>query len=239
MLRIRLSRVGRKNQPFFKIVVIPKSAPPKGGKFRDQVGTYDPVNKDVTIDSEKARKWIAQGAQPSETVHNLFIKHGVIRGRKVAVHDKDPVEPEEKKEETKEEKETEEKKEVKAEEKKEESKEEKPKEEKSEKEEEKEEQAKEEKEEKKESKEEKETEEKKEEPKEKSKKEEPKKEEKENKKEKKEGLESLELSTRISNALEDAGIDSLKTLKAKSKEELSEVKGLGKKSIEEIMEKLK
>jgi small subunit ribosomal protein S16 len=198
MLKIRLSRVGRKNQPFFKIVVIPKSAPPKGGKFRDQVGTYDPVNKDVTIDSEKARKWIAQGAQPSETVHNLFIKHGVIRGRKVAVHDKDPVEPEEKKEETKEEKE-----------------------------------------EKKESKEEKETEEKKEEPKEKSKKEEPKKEEKENKKEKKEGLESLELSTRISNALEDAGIDSLKTLKAKSKEELSEVKGLGKKSIEEIMEKLK
>ncbi len=231
MLKIRLSRVGRRNQPFFKIVVIPKSAPPKGGKFRDQVGTYDPVNKEVTIDEEKARKWIAQGAQPSDTVHNLFIKHGVIRGRKVAVHDQEPIEPEEKaeeKEETKEEpkkQKVEDKKEEKGTEVKDGKKEEK----------------KEKPESKKEEKETKEKEEDKEEPKEKKTK--GKTEEKEEKKEPKEekagGLDSLELSTRITNALEDAGIDTVEKLKKKSADELSEVKGLGKKSIEEIMDTLK
>lgn len=224
MLKIRLSRVGRRNQPFFKIVVIPKSAPPKGGKFKEQIGTHDPVNKETVIDEEKARKWMAQGAKPSDTVHNLFVKHGIMRGRKVAVHDKDPVEPkeepkEEKKEEAKEEPKEEKKEEKKTEEKEEPKKEEKKEEPKEEKKEEKKEEAK---------KEEKKTEEKEE-----------KKEKEEPKKEKAKGLDSLELSTRITNALEDAGIDSVEKLKGKTKEELSEVKGLGKKSIEEIMDTLK
>ncbi|MGM0439472.1 MAG: 30S ribosomal protein S16, partial [Patescibacteria group bacterium] len=133
MLRIRLSRVGRKKQPFFKIVVIPRGAGTKSRNFRDEVGTHDPVNKETIIDADKARGWIAKGAQPTDTVHNLFVKYGVITGRKVEAHDKDPVEPEEKPEE-KEEKQ-EEKKETKEEESKEEPKEEEDKEDEEEKEE--------------------------------------------------------------------------------------------------------
>ncbi len=214
MLKIRLSRVGRKKQPFFKIVVIPKSRPPKGGRFTDQVGTYDPVNKDVSIDKDKARGWIAKGAKPSGTVHNLFVKYGVLTGKKVKVHDKDPVEPEPKKPEE------EEKEESKAE-----------KEEEKEKKEE-------------EGKDEKESEKKKNEPKKKedSKKEEKdsdKKEEKGKKDKKDEGLDSLDLTTRIVNALEEAGIKTVEELKKKKKEELEEIKGLGEKSIEKILEIIK
>ncbi len=241
MLKIRLSRVGRKKQPFFKIVVIPKSAPPKGGRFRDEVGTHDPVNKETIIDADRARGWIAKGAQPSDTVHNLFIKHGIITGKKIEVHaGEEPIEAEpEKEEKAEEEPKKEEKKEEKAE-KTEEKQEEKPeeKEVKKEKSEPKKEEKKEDKPEEKEKKEEKEV--KKEKSEEKPKKED-KEEAKEEKKEDKggKGLDSLDLTTRIINALEDAGIDTVEKLKKKSKEELAEVDGLGEKSIEKITEELK
>ncbi len=195
MLKIRFSRAGRKKQPFFKIVVIPKSAPPTGSKFRDQVGTYDPVTKDVQIDHDKARAWIARGAQPSDTVHNLFIKYGVITGKKVKVHDKDPVEPEEEKIEEEMNIESSVKKEQKEEVKEEEVKEDK---------------------------------EKKEEENEKS-----------DKEEKGKSLEDLDFGARINNALEEAGIKSVEDLKGKTKEELAEIKGLGEKSIEAIMDEIK
>jgi len=183
MLKIRLSRVGRKKQPFFKIVVIPKRGPSKGGKFRDEVGTHDPVNKETTINEEKVRAWMAKGAQPSDTVYNLLVKNNIIVGRKKKVHDKDPVEPEPKKvEENKEEKEKEEPKKV-----------------------------------------------------EENKEEESKTEEKTSDSD----LKSLDFTSRIINALEDAGVDSLEKLKKKSEEDLSEIKGLGKKSIEKIMDELK
>ncbi len=205
MLRIRLSRVGRKKQPFFKIVVIPKSAAAKSRTFKDEVGTHDPVNKETVIDAEKTRSWIAKGAQPTDTVHNLLVKHGVITGRKKKVHDKDPVEA--KKEEKP--KEDEEKKETKEEEKEED--------EDGDKEEEKE-----------------DTDE------EKGKQEdEDKEEEKQEKKEEDNDLNSLDLTTRIINSLEDAGIDTVEKLKEKSEDELKEVKGLGPKSIEKIMEVIK
>ncbi len=228
MLKIRLSRVGRKKQPFFKIVVIPKSAPPKGGRFRDQVGTHDPVNKETIIDHEKARAWIAKGAQPSGTVHNLFIKHGVITGRKVEVHDKDPIEAKPDKEAEDKKKESEEK--AEKIDKKETEKSEEEKEEKSEKAE-KEKDAKEEPEKKDNTKKEVKEENKKEEEK-------PKENKKEEKEEKKE-LDSLNLTTRITNALKDAGIDTVEKLRKKSKEELAEIDGLGEKSIEKIIEELK
>lgn len=248
MLRIRLSRVGRKNQPFFKIVVIPRSAPTTGGNFKAELGTHDPVNNETTIDHEEARSWIAKGAQPTDTVHNLFIKHGVITGRKVSVHDKEPVEPKEEepkdekkkkttKKETKEDK-KEEKKETKKETSKEDKKEEKEIKEKAKTKDKKEDTDKKEK-----------TEKKKEENEEgsKKKKKEIDKKETKDKKEKEEAddqekggdLESLGLTTRITNALEDAEIDSVEKLKEKSEDELSEVKGLGKKSIEKIVDALK
>jgi|GEM_PF-999456 len=217
MLRIRLSRVGRKNQTFFKIVVMPKSGPPKGGDFRDEIGTHDPVNKETVIDSEKARGWLAKGAQPSDTVYNLFVKHGVIAGRKREVHDKDPVEPKEEKPKKDKKEDTEK---VKEEEKKEDTEEVKE-------------------EEKKEDTEEVKEEEKKEDT------EEVKEEDPEGEQapvgagEEKKGLEDLDLTTRIINALEDEGIDTVEKLKSKSEKDLSEIKGLGKKSIEKIQKEIK
>ena len=234
MLRIRLSRVGRKKQPFFKIVVIPRSAGTKSRNFRDEVGTHDPVNKETTIDEEKARGWIAKGAQPTDTVHNLFVKHGVITGRKKEAHDKDPVEPEPKEEKTEKE-EKEEKKETKEEVKKEEETEGKESEE--EKPEEKEEGAEKEEEKKEESEDEEDEEEAEEtEDEEEVKDEEDKEETEEEKEGKGDDLNSLDLTTRIINSLEDAGIDTVEKLKEKSEDELKEVKGVGPKSIEKIME---
>ena len=227
MLRIRLSRAGRKKQPFFKIVVIPRGAGTKSRNYKAEVGTHDPVNKETTINADVARKWLARGAQPTDTVHNLFVKHGIITGRKKEAHDKDPVEPEPKEEEQKEEeqpKETEEKQEKDdaKEEKEEEKKEEAEKEEAEEEEED-------------------DDEEEKKEEKDEGDAEDDTDEEEEDDDEDKEGgdLESLDLTTRIINSLEDAGIDSVAKLKEKSEDDLSEVKGLGPKSIEKIMDAVK
>ncbi len=224
MLKIRFSRAGRKKQPFFKIVVISKDAPPSGGNSRDQVGTYDPKTKQVTLDAEKIRAWMAKGAQPSDSVYNLLVKHRIIFGKKIKVHDKDPEEPKIE-EDTKLEKTTEKVEETsepkeetpEAEEKKEEVKEDKP-------------QVEEEKPEEADVKE----VEKKEEPKAK---EEEKTETEEVKEEK--SFEDIGLTGKIVTSLEEAGIKSVADLKEKTDEDLKEIKGLGEKSIEKIKEELK
>ncbi len=219
MLRIRLSRAGRKKQPFFKIVVIPRGAGTTSRNYKAEVGTHDPVNKETVIDTDVARTWLAKGAQPTDTVHNLFVKHGVITGRKKEAHDKDPVEPKEEKpvEEKEEKKDKEEKTEKPVEEK---------------------EEPKEEPEETKEAEEEDDAEDDADEKEKKEKKEEDG--EKEEGEDKEGGdLNSLDLTTRIVNSLEDAGIDTVEKLKKKSEEDLGEVKGLGPKSIEKIMDELK
>ena len=223
MLRIRLSRAGRKKQPFFKIVVIPKSAGTKSRNYKAELGTHDPVNKETTIDADLARSWIAKGAQPTDTVHNLFIKHGVITGRKKEAHDKDPVEPKEEEKEGKEEKEEVEESTEDDEEKTEESAEEEEKAEEDDKEDEKEEESDE------------------DDQDEDDEKDEETEEEKEDEEDEKgeSGLESLDLTTRIINSLEDAGIDTVEKLKEKSEDDLKEVKGLGPKSIEKIMNAIK
>lgn len=89
MLIIRLSRVGKRNYPQFKIVVAEKSAPVKG-RFVEQLGSYDPHKKIVTVDSARAKHWISQGAACSDTAWNLLISQGVIEGekRKVKIPDK-------------------------------------------------------------------------------------------------------------------------------------------------------
>lgn len=78
--RIRLRRVGRKKLPLYRIVIADKEAP-RDGRFIEVIGTYDPKNKDatkqVTVDAEKAKSWIAKGATPSDTVASLLKKAGV------------------------------------------------------------------------------------------------------------------------------------------------------------------
>jgi small subunit ribosomal protein S16 len=74
-VRIRLTRKGRKKQPFYRIIVADSQAP-RDGKFLDIVGTYDPMQNPVLvqIDSEKLDSWINKGAQPTETVASLIKK---------------------------------------------------------------------------------------------------------------------------------------------------------------------
>jgi small subunit ribosomal protein S16 len=85
MLVIRLKRTGRRNDPSFKIVVGEKIFSPKSGKHYSYLGSYNPKTKSAIIDAEAVKGWIAKGAQPSGTVHNLLITKGIIEGKKVNV----------------------------------------------------------------------------------------------------------------------------------------------------------
>ena len=111
MLTIRFQRVGRKNDPAFRIVVLEKTRSPKAGNPLQILGSYNPKTKHTVIDAEKAKHWMSKGAQLSGTVNNLFITKGVIEGKKVNVLGKksvpkkeEPVAVEEVKAETKTEK---------------------------------------------------------------------------------------------------------------------------------------
>ena len=80
MLRIRLSRTGRKNQPSYRIVVADQKAA-RDGAHVDRIGHYNQTTDPTTlqIDSAKAEKWLSHGAQPSERVSKLFKKEGIIK----------------------------------------------------------------------------------------------------------------------------------------------------------------
>ena len=77
-VKIRLTRMGAKKAPFYRVVVA-DSRSPRDGRFIETVGTYDPVKKEesITIDEEKALKWLNNGAQPTDTVKNLLTKKGI------------------------------------------------------------------------------------------------------------------------------------------------------------------
>jgi len=83
-VRIRLTRKGRKKQPFYRIIVADSEAP-RDGKFLDIVGTYDPMQNPavVNIDNEKLDTWMKKGAKPTETVESLIKKY--VPGVAVAV----------------------------------------------------------------------------------------------------------------------------------------------------------
>lgn len=85
MLTIRLTRKGKKNQPFFSIVVIDKRKSSKGGRNVEVLGFVDPLTKRKNIDKERAAYWISKGAQPSATIANLFIEQKIMEGKKVHV----------------------------------------------------------------------------------------------------------------------------------------------------------
>jgi small subunit ribosomal protein S16 len=75
-VRIRLTRMGRKKKPFYRIVVATNEAK-RDGKFLDIVGTYDPMQQPaaVSINAEKLNHWLGQGAEPTVTVRSLIKKH--------------------------------------------------------------------------------------------------------------------------------------------------------------------
>ncbi len=80
MVKIRLRRMGAKRAPFYRVVVA-DSKYPRDGRFIDEIGTYNPMTEpaEIKIDAEKAAKWIANGAQPTDTVKDLFKKNGIIK----------------------------------------------------------------------------------------------------------------------------------------------------------------
>lgn len=79
MVKIRLRRMGAKKNPFYRIVVA-DARYPRDGRCVDEIGTYNPMAEPtvVTIDAEKAAKWLKNGAQPTDTVKAIFKKNGIL-----------------------------------------------------------------------------------------------------------------------------------------------------------------
>ena len=82
MLMMRLQRVGRKNDPSFRIVVTDKRTGVKSDRHVDRLGSYNPKMNHVQIDGEKAKEWLAKGVQPSDTLHNILVSQKIIEGKK-------------------------------------------------------------------------------------------------------------------------------------------------------------
>ncbi len=85
MLMMRLQRVGRKNDPSYRIVVTDKRTGPKSNKHVAIIGSYSPKLNSIVVKSDEAKKWLAQGVKPSDTVHNLLVSEKIIDGKKVNV----------------------------------------------------------------------------------------------------------------------------------------------------------
>ncbi|MFD1426582.1 small subunit ribosomal protein S16 [Kroppenstedtia sanguinis] len=79
-VKIRLKRMGAKKSPFYRLVVADSRAP-RDGRFIEEIGYYNPLTQpvQVKIDEDKAMKWLNTGAQPSDTVKNLFRKEGILK----------------------------------------------------------------------------------------------------------------------------------------------------------------
>jgi len=85
MLMIRFQRIGRTNDPAFRIVVLEKERAAKAGNIVELLGTYNPRSKALTLNEEQVKHWISKGAQPTGSIHNLLVNKGVIQGKKVNV----------------------------------------------------------------------------------------------------------------------------------------------------------
>ena len=77
MVKMRLRRAGAKKQPFYRVIVADERSP-RGGRFIDEIGSYNPLgNSEIKIDADKAKDWLAKGVQPTETVKALLKKAGI------------------------------------------------------------------------------------------------------------------------------------------------------------------
>ena len=85
MLKMRLQRVGRKNDPSYRVVVTDSRTGPKSGKHVDLLGSYDPKVNRVQIDGDRAKEWLSKGVQASPTVHNILVGQKIIDGKKMNV----------------------------------------------------------------------------------------------------------------------------------------------------------
>lgn len=85
MINIRLQRRGRKNDPSFRVVVVDSKKKPKTGNYLEMVGSYDPRVDRVDLKADRILAWMKNGAQPSDTVHNLLVAKKIIDAKKINV----------------------------------------------------------------------------------------------------------------------------------------------------------
>ena len=79
MVKMRLRRMGAKKQPFYRVIVADERSP-RNGRFIEEIGYYNPLTEPsvIKIDDDKAKEWIKNGAQPTETVKVLLKKAGIV-----------------------------------------------------------------------------------------------------------------------------------------------------------------
>ena len=86
MLKIRLQRIGRKNDPSFRVVLTDSKNSTKSGRFLEILGTYNPTIKgdapNKVLDTEKIKYWMSKGAKCSDTMHNFLVHEKVVTGKK-------------------------------------------------------------------------------------------------------------------------------------------------------------
>jgi small subunit ribosomal protein S16 len=85
MLTIRLTRKGKKNQPFFRVVLVDKRESSKSGKSIEDLGYVNPLTKKRSFNAERIKYWLSKGAKPSETIHNWLVTEKIIEDKKIHV----------------------------------------------------------------------------------------------------------------------------------------------------------
>jgi len=85
MLTIRLTRKGKKNQPFFRVVLVDKRRSSTGGRSVEDLGYVDPLKKRKSFNAERIKYWLSKGAKTSTTIHNLLVTEKVIDEPKIKV----------------------------------------------------------------------------------------------------------------------------------------------------------
>lgn len=87
MLTIKLKRIGKKHQAAFRLVVLEKRSK-LSGRYIEDLGFLNPKSDEFSLKKERIDYWLKVGAKPTDTVHNLLVKNGLIKGPKIAVHKK-------------------------------------------------------------------------------------------------------------------------------------------------------
>lgn len=85
MLKIRLQRIGRKNDPAFRVVLTDSKNSTKSGRFLEIVGTYNPKAGEANFKADRIKHWMSKGAKLSDTMHNFLVHQKIIEGKKVNV----------------------------------------------------------------------------------------------------------------------------------------------------------
>lgn len=95
MLKIRLQRTGRTNDPSYRVVVTEHTNGPKSGRAVEKLGSYNPKSKERVLNEERITYWLSKGAQASGTMHNMLVSAGIVKGKKINVLPKKTVEKKE------------------------------------------------------------------------------------------------------------------------------------------------